>query len=52
MLRTVQFQCPNCGALYQIVEGEAGPKTDDRQEVVKTMAPPSLRSGNAFWTVK
>ena len=31
MLRTVQFKCPNCGALYQVVKGEAGPETDDRQ---------------------
>ena len=24
MLRTVQFQCPNCGALYQVIKCEAG----------------------------
>jgi hypothetical protein len=31
MLRTVQFQCPNCGALYQVIKCEAGPETDDRR---------------------
>jgi hypothetical protein len=25
------FNCPNCRALYQIIEVEAGPESDDRE---------------------
>jgi hypothetical protein len=31
MLRTFQFQCPHCRALYQVIKCEAGPETDDGQ---------------------
>jgi hypothetical protein len=27
--KTGQFNCPNCDALYYLIEAEAGPETDD-----------------------
>ena len=40
MLRTVQFQCLNCGALYQVLKCEAGPETDDRQITCRACGAP------------
>ena len=42
MLRTVQFQCLNCGALYQVLKCEAGPETDDRQITCRACGAPLL----------
>ena len=40
MLRTIQFKCPNGGTLYQVVKGEAGPETDNRQITCRACGAP------------
>jgi hypothetical protein len=48
MLRTVQFQCPNCGALYQVIKCEAGPETDDRRITCRACAAPLVGRDGQF----
>jgi DNA-directed RNA polymerase subunit RPC12/RpoP len=48
MLRTVQFKCSNCGALYQVVKGEAGPETDDRQITCRACGAPLVGRDGQF----
>ena len=48
MLRTVQFQCLNCGALYQVIQCEAGPETDDRQITCRACGAPLVGRDGQF----
>jgi predicted RNA-binding Zn-ribbon protein involved in translation (DUF1610 family) len=48
MLRTVQFQCPNCGALYQVIKCEAGPETDDRRITCRACSAPLVGRDGQF----
>ena len=48
MLRTVQFKCLNCGALYQVLKCEAGPETDDRQIKCRACGAPLVGRDGQF----
>jgi hypothetical protein len=36
----VHFNCPQCNALYQVVRGEAGPETVDREIACRACGAP------------
>ena len=49
----VNFNCPNCNALYQLVKAEAGPETDDRKITCRACGAPlpardGMLSANIF----
>ena len=48
MLRTFQFQCPRCRALYQVIKCEAGPETDNRQIACRSCDKPLVGRDGQF----
>lgn len=42
------FVCPNCGAVYQVIRGEAGPETMDRGIACRSCGGPLLSREGGF----
>jgi uncharacterized Zn finger protein (UPF0148 family) len=47
-VRSGSTECSNCGALYQVVKGEAGPETDDRQITCRACGAPLVGRDGQF----